>query len=363
MMRLAHVAINTSALKHNLARIQALAPESRVLAMVKADGYGHDAVQMAKALSKADAVGVARIGEAITLIQAGVEADIVLMEGCFDIAEYELAIEHGFQLVIHNDTQLAQFLSLKTDASIRVWLKLDTGMHRLGFSPEQYRESYRALKQCTHCHQDNVLMTHFACADDPDNSFNEQQLSLFQDASSDLNGLVSIANSATILTRPDRHLDWVRPGIILYGASPVLGTTAADFQLKPVMTFSSNVIAVKRIAKGERVGYGGDWQAARDTVLAVIGVGYGDGYPRHAKSGTPVLVKGARAQLVGRVSMDMITVDVTDLAPVSIGDAVTLWGEGLPAEEVAEWASTISYTLFCGITNRVARSYVRSEKQ
>ena len=357
-MQLATVEINTAAVKHNLTRINTLAPNARVLAMVKADGYGHNAVKMAQALSESDAFGVARIGEAIELREAGIDNQIVLMEGCFDVQEYELAIEHGFQLSIHNNIQLEQFLSLSPDKPVVVWLKLDTGMHRLGFTVEGYRAAYEALRKCDHCAAGIVLMTHFACADDVQHTFNEQQLSLFHQASSGLNGQISVANSATILTRQDRHFNWVRPGIILYGASPVLNTTAADFDLLPVMTFKSNVIAVKTIKRGERVGYGGDWQAERDTRIAVIAAGYGDGYPRHAKSGTPVFINGERCPLVGRVSMDMITVDVTDAGSVEIGDKVTLWGNGLPAEEIATWASTISYTLFCGITNRVKRVYL-----
>lgn len=355
-MQLAVAEIDLSAVEHNLARIKSLAPNSKVLAMVKADGYGHNAVAMAKRLGAADALGVARIGEAIELVEAGVTTPIVLMEGCFDVGEYKLAAEHGFQITVHNQNQLNELLSLNGLAAFDVWLKLDSGMHRLGFDRAQFETAYEQLNRSDNC-SNLVLMTHFACADDVPNEFNETQLSLFNDITAGCSEAKSIANSATILTKPDRHLDWVRPGIILYGSSPVIGTTFVDYDLKPVMRFKTKVIGTKTIEAGETVGYGGDWRSQRETNLAIVGIGYGDGYPRHAQSGTPVLINGKECPLVGRVSMDMITVDVTDIAEVNIGDEVILWGPELAPERVAQHARTISYTLFCGITNRVKRVY------
>lgn len=351
------VEIDLNALQHNLAKVRQFAPQAKVLAMVKADGYGHGLVEVARSLHEADALGVARASEAQILIAAGVNTPLVLMEGCLDQDELTWAIKNHVQLTIQNQQQLDAFLALGCATPSTVWLKLDTGMHRLGFEPTNFIQAYEQLVACQHCQQ-IVNMMHFACADDLSDTFNESQYELFEQFTAKLDAPQSVANSATILSRPERQKDWVRPGIVLYGTSPVIGTESLDFDLKPVMTLRANVIAIKPVKQGQSVGYGRDWFADRDSVIAVLGVGYGDGYPRHAKNGTPVLVKGQRVPLVGRVSMDMITVDVTDLAKIEVGDPVTLWGDNLPSEDVARCADTLSYTLYCGITNRVKRVYV-----
>jgi alanine racemase len=361
------VEIDLGAVRHNLARVKDHAKGAKILAMVKADGYGHGIVEVAKSLANADALGVARTHEAVELVDAGVTQKIVLMEGCFSLEEYQWAHDNHVQVVIHTPSQLEQFLAFGATHPMLVWLKLDTGMHRLGFTEQEFLKAHQRLSECPHC-ADLVVMTHFACADDITNPLNENQMSTFEQTCRTLSSPQSVANSATILSRPDRIKDWVRPGIILYGTSPLLGSQSVDFELLPVMTFKANIIAIKSVLKGESVGYGCDWVAQKDSEIAVVGVGYGDGYPRHAKNGTPMLVhsKGSapqvsepqRAHLVGRVSMDMITADVTELANITVGDQVTLWGVGLPAESVAEHASTISYTLYCGITKRVKRHYL-----
>lgn len=362
-MELAVAEIDLKAVKHNLNIVKSLAPEAKVLAMIKADGYGHGALQMAQNLSAADALGVARIGEAIDLVEQGISQTIVLMEGCFDADEYHLAIQHGFECVIQNSQQLELFLKLSPNAPMKVWLKLDTGMHRLGLETEEFASAYQQLKACKHCAPDIVLMTHFACADEIEREMNSLQYQQFLQSVEGLNEPLSVANSATILTQPSRQHHWVRPGIVLYGSSSVVDSKPSNYALRPVMTFRSKVIAVKTINERETVGYGAIWRAQRTTRVAVVAAGYGDGYPRHAKCGTPVLINGVECPLIGRVSMDMITVDVTDLddaesGNVKIGDDVELWGKNLSPEIVAKCADTISYTLFCGITRRVKKRYL-----
>lgn len=351
------VDIDLAALNYNLMQVKKLVKQANVLAMVKADGYGHGIVPVAKSLIAADAFGVARASEAKELVAANIVKPLVLVEGCFSLEEYQWAVENGVQIAIHTSAQLDQFLSLHTKKRVTVWLKLDTGMHRLGFSPVEFKLAYKKLEQCPHC-ADVISMTHFACADDLDNPLNDKQLAEFEQACLGLNGKQSIANSALILSRPERTKDWVRPGIALYGSSPLSPRPLTDVELRPVMTFKANIIAINAISKGQSVGYGCGWTAEKDSTIAVVAVGYGDGYPRHAPNGTPILIKGQKAPLVGRVSMDMITVDISELTNVNIGDSVVLWGKGLPAEEIAALASTISYTLFCGITRRVKRNYL-----
>lgn len=362
-MELAVAELNLNAVHHNLTQIKKLAPHSRILAMIKADGYGHGMLEMAQAMSLADALGVARINEAIELRKAGVKHDIVLMEGCYGESEYRLAEEHELQTTIHSDVQLNQFLQIPFSKPIKVWLKLDTGMHRLGFTKQAFQRAYKLLSDYEHCLTPITMMSHFACADDLQHPLNQKQTDLFLESTEELNGELSMANSAAILTRPDTHLDWVRPGIITYGSSPVAGTTAKEYFFKPVMTFKSRVIAIQHIAANETIGYGGTWRANTDSTIAVVGIGYGDGYPRHAKSGTPILINGREYPLVGRVSMDMITVDISEQPNVAIGDSVVLWGDGLPAERVASYCDTISYQLFCGITKRVRKRYLKKSAE
>jgi alanine racemase len=349
--------ISLKALKHNLERVRSLAPDSKVLAMIKADAYGHGIEAIAKALPDADALGVARVGEAIELREAGVSSELVLMEGCFDLEEYQQAAVYNLQLVIHTQQQLEAFLELDLTAPLKVWLKLDTGMHRLGFDTDEFHQALSQLKQSSNCHPDIVLMSHMACADDISSSMNQLQVDEFVEAVAKQPYALSMANSATIISMPDMRLDWVRPGLLLYGCSPMVGHVAQDHGLQPVMTFSTKVIAVKTVKAGEFVGYGSRWQATQDTHIAVLAVGYGDGYPRHAQDGTPVMIKGVRYPLVGRVAMDMMTVDIGD-THIQVGDEAILWGGELPAEEVATHADTISYTLFCGITRRVLKRVV-----
>jgi alanine racemase len=347
--------IDTAALKHNLQRIKDFAPRSRVMAVIKANAYGHGLLAVARALDEADAFAVARVDEGLTLRMAGIQKRTVLLEGVFDRGQLDSAAGAGFELVVHTPEQIELLRQAGAGEPFRVWLKLDTGMNRLGFKGAAFGAALDALRGLPRVQSPVNLFTHLASADDPDSAATSEQLARFETATAALAGERSIANSAGLLGFPQAQADWVRPGLLLYGVSPFDGSIGADYGLLPVMTLRSHIIALKDIEPGEHVGYGGAWSARRPTRLAVAAVGYGDGYPRNLGAGSPVLVNGERAPLAGRVSMDMIGIDVTDLVrPPQMGDRVILWGEGLPVEEIAVWADTISYELLCGISQRVA---------
>jgi len=352
--RLVRAVIDTRALRSNLAVVRGCAPSSRVLAVVKANAYGHGLVPTALALADADALAVARLEEGIALRSAGVRTPIVLLEGVFDAAQFLEAAHQDFELVVHSPEQLQLLAATGSGHRFRVWLKVDTGMNRLGFRVEDFRGAYDALTSCPAVLPRLRVLTHLATADVPDDLATTSQIRLFERTVAGLPVERSLANSAAILDWPASHGDWVRPGLMLYGVSPIAARTAADFGLKPAMTLYSTVIAVRRVLPGEHVGYGGTWVARRPTTLAIAAVGYGDGYPRHAGNGTPVLINGVRAPIAGRVAMDMIGIDLTDLPPAQVGDPVMLWGEGLPAELIAPFAETVPYELLCGVSQRVA---------
>jgi alanine racemase len=347
--------IDSNALRHNLNVVRQWAPKARVMAVIKANAYGHGLVAVARALESADAFAVARVDEGLTLRAAGITTPTVLLEGVFDREQLDAAAAAGFQLVVHVPEQIELLRNAAAGTSFKVWLKLDSGMNRLGFKGEAFGAAHSALSALGAVQAPVNLFTHLASADAPDDSTTADQLARFDAATRFLPGERSIANSAGMLSFSEAQADWVRPGLLLYGVSPIEGAIGADYGLKPVMTLQAQVIALKDLAVGERVGYGGRWTASRPTRLAVAAVGYGDGYPRSLGTGAPVLVNGERASLAGRVSMDMIGIDVTDLrsAP-ALGDPVVLWGEGLPVEEIAVWADTIPYELLCGISQRVA---------
>jgi alanine racemase len=329
------------------------------MAVIKANAYGHGLVAVAKALEAADAFAVARIGEALELREAGIKSRIVLLEGVFDREQLAAAAAADFELVVHAQEQIELLLTAPADARFKVWLKLDSGMNRLGFKAEAYPAAHAALSRAAALKAPINLITHLASADMPDLPLTAEQLLVFGAATLSLAGERSIASSAALLGFPDSQADWVRPGLLLYGVSPFRGSTGADHDVRPVMTLRSQIIAVKDLVVGDQVGYGGSWTATRPTRLAIVSVGYGDGYPRSACSGTPVLLNGERAALVGRVSMDMIAIDTTDVqCEPKVGDSVVLWGEGLAIEEVAARADTIPYTLLCGISQRVAARFL-----
>jgi alanine racemase len=348
--------VDTAALKHNLSRARELAPGSRVLAVIKANAYGHGLLTVAQALEAADGYAVARIEEALALREAGCRARIVLLEGFRDAGELAVAARDGFEPFIHQDWQLALIEDFRGPQILRVWLKIDTGMHRLGFSPGEAGAAAARLAACQVVARPAGLATHLADAEHAGGEGTRAQLEAFAAATVGLAGERSIANSAGLIAWPDAHGDWVRPGIMLYGISPFPDRTAAALGLRPVMTFETRIIALKDVAAGERVGYGGTWSASRASRIAVAAVGYGDGYPRAASNGTPVSVAGHAAVVAGRPSMDMLTIDVTGLPRVSVGDRVELWGRELPAERVAAACGTIAYELTCRVGRRVAFS-------
>jgi alanine racemase len=358
-MRDVRLGISKAALHHNLQRVREAAPYARVMAMVKADAYGHGARLVTETLAAADGFGVAILEEALALRAAGVRQPITVLEGVFTPAEMFEAVRQNLTLVIHQEEQVALLEQCRLSGPVNLWLKLDTGMHRLGLAPEVAVGAFRRLRAAP-ITGELGLLTHFACADQLDSPLTEKQLARFRAVEQVLSRNSphplpdSLANSAGILAWPATHGAWVRPGIMLYGSSPFPDQTAASLGLRPVMTLTAKLIAVRHLKKGEPVGYGATWTADRDTRIGVVGIGYGDGYPRHAPHGTPVLIEGRRVPLVGRVSMDMLTVELGDV-PAQTGDTCILWGEGLPADEVATLAGTISYELFCKVTTRVRR--------
>ena len=364
MTRPSRALIDLPALAHNFSVARRAAPNSRVMAVVKANAYGHGAVPVSRALAGADAFAVASVEEAMQLREAGIRQDIVLLEGVFEPAELELAVSHEFQVVIHSPQQMRWLEASRCAASVCLWLKLNTGMNRLGFSPRDALPVWQRLQRLS-CVQSAALrwMSHLACADEYHNPATSAQLNRFvetlqfADSMQGVRAERSLANSAALLTRPDTHFDWVRPGIMLYGASPMAPGYEARFDLRPVMTLESRLIAVHELRKGDAIGYGQSWTCPEHMPVGVVAIGYGDGYPRHAPSGTPVLVNGNKVPLVGRVSMDMLCVDLRDQPQAKCGDPVILWGEGLPVERIAEQAGTISYELLCGVSARVPRCY------
>lgn len=347
--------VSQNALRHNLQIVRKVAPASKIIAMVKANAYGHGLTKVAKTLQDVDALGVASIQEGLQIRAANVQTDIVLMEGIFREDELLEVEKHHFTLVVHHwfQIQALQAYAGKNHYRFQVWIKINTGMNRLGFHAQEFDEAYATLARLSHV--DVVgFMTHFAQADEKDKDHTSKQYEFFYQLVKDKPGQKCLANSAGILAWPKAHADWIRPGLMLYGASPFAGMTGKAHELLPAMTLRSEIIAIRDLSLGEKVGYGGTWENTKpSSKIGIIAIGYGDGYPWHAKNGTPVLVNEQRVHTVGRVSMDMLAVDLGGLKSVKVGDSVTLWGEGLPIEEVAAHAGTIPYELFCRFTERV----------
>lgn len=352
------VRIDLDALRHNLNAVRHAAPVRKVMAIIKADAYGHGLLPAAQALTDADALGVARLDEAVRLRDAGITAPIVLLEGFQGAAELREAVARDLTLVIHQTEQIDVLAQAALPKAPPCWLKLDTGMHRLGVDLSQAESAYQRLSGL--CAGRPGLMTHLANADDRADPATDEQLARFLPIAAKLHAHTSIANSAGILGFTESHGDWVRPGLMLYGSSPFNQGTGQDLGLRPVMTLSANLIAVRALKAGDAVGYGGVWQCPKAMLIGVVGIGYGDGYPREIALDTPVLVNGKQSRVVGRVSMDMLTVDLSDQAQAKIGDPVILWGAGLAVERVAQAAGTIPYTLLCGIKSRVRRQLVQA---
>ena len=354
-MRPAQALIDLAALRHNY-QLARQCSGGKALAVVKADAYGHGAVLCAQALqAEADGFAVACIEEALELRAAGITQPILLLEGFFEASELALIDQHQLWCVVHSLWQLDAIEQARLSRPLQVWLKLDSGMHRVGLFPEQYQAAYRRL-QASGKVDKIVLMSHFARADELDCPRTEEQLAVFNAAREGLQAEVSLRNSPAILGWPQVPSDWVRPGIMLYGATPFEQAQALAAQLKPVMTLQSKIIGVRELPVGEPVGYAARFVAERPTRVGVVAMGYADGYPRHAPTGTPVAVDGQLTRIIGRVSMDMLTVDLTDLPQAGLGSRVELWGAQVLASDVAAQAQTIPYQIFCNL-RRVPRLY------
>ncbi len=396
--------INLDALHHNFKIVQQYAPDSKVLVILKANGYGHGLVRIARTLQEADAFAVARVDEALQLREAKITHPIVVMTGFTSVEELNACVENDLQPVIHSNYQLdfleqapllqTKALSLRAKAPslrakapslraerrsnpgsvlelasepglprfarndgihhpISVWLKVETGLGRLGFTADEVDLAYQRLMACTQVKKPIITLSHLASANHLENPKNTQQLTRFHKITEKFEGPKSIARSAAIMTHPRMHLDWVRPGIMLYGCSPFEDEVGSDRGLQAVMTMKSQLISIKHIPKGETVGYGETWTCDEAMPVGVVGIGYADGYPRHMQQGTPVLINGVHCPLIGRVSMDMITVDLRACPQAKVGDEAILWGRDLPIELIAQRANTTPYTLWVGISQRV----------
>jgi len=349
--------IDVHALVHNLAMIKKMVPQSKIFAMVKGNGYGHGASIIAHALEgRVEVFGVACIDEAMKLREAGITAPIVVLKGFIDAAELKIIDQLNLETTIHNHEQLNILEHVQLQHPLHVWLKIDTGMHRLGFSPSNVREVYQKLMAHNLVKKPLSLMTHLSDADDITKNKTNEQVECFLKTVEGLEGDHCIANSSAILNWEKAHTTWVRPGITLYGVSPVAHLSAAKLGLIPVMTLVSRIVTIHDLKKGATVGYGSTWVCPEDMRVGIVDIGYGDGYPRGAKAGTPVLLNGMRCPLIGRVAMDMINLDLRNHPQAKIGDEVILWGKGLPIEEVAPYADTVPYELFCRMTERVKRN-------
>ena len=356
----ARALIRLGALQHNLDVIRAAAPGCKVMAVIKANAYGHGMVTVAQHLTDVDAFAVARVPEAVELRKNGIAAPIVLLAGVMNAAELQAAVEWGFEPVVHCREQV-ELLQAMQSGRMTIWVKVDTGMNRLGFSTEETPGVLAAVASVASVGEVR-LMTHLSSADELQSQTTADQLRRFKRVAAGFEGSVSIGNTSGTLgwsavTGAQEELgfsgdNWIRPGIALLGISPFANQQGVDLGLKPVMHFEARLIAIKPLPAGSRVGYKGAYVSDSDTQLGILSAGYGDGYSRHFRSGTPILINGRRVSLIGNVSMDLIAVDLGTDASDTVGDIATLWGDGLPVEEVAPWADAIPYELVCGVMNR-----------
>jgi alanine racemase len=345
--------ISISAMRHNLRRARACAPAAKVWAVVKANGYGHGLANVLRAFHEADGLALVEFDHAVRLREAGWRGPILMLEGAFEPADVRAAIEHRLALAVHHDAQIDWLAQAGGAARLEVHLKFNSGMNRLGFTAAAYRAAHARLSTVPAVGE-IALMTHFANADLAGGI--DDALPRFEAAARGLPGTRSMSNSAALLDHPGARGDWVRPGIMLYGATPFAGRSAASLELRPAMTLSSRLIAVQRLQRGDAVGYGSAFVADAPMRIGVVACGYADGYPRHAPTGTPVAVDGVRTRTVGRVAMDMLMVDLEPVPAAGVGSAVELWGARVPIDEVAWSAGTIGYELMCALAPRVAVS-------
>lgn len=363
--RAATAVLSTENLLHNLSVIKSYVPGKQIIAMIKANAYGHGLRSTAMRLCQhVDMLGVASIDEALILRKIGIKTRIFLAEGVFKKIDLAIAAAEGFDVVFHDHLQVDWLLASALKNKIRAWVKVDSGMGRLGFVPDEVQMIIERLVLSGNIYNKLGIMSHFACADDPSNAKNVQQEAVFnktltntcrtlQDLNKDFELIVSFCNSPALMTMPDCQYDVIRPGLAIYGASPIKGMSAGNLNLKPVMTLRTQLISIKQHKAGSTIGYGGRYICPEDMHVGVIAFGYGDGYPRSAQDGTPILVNGVRCSIVGRVSMDMITIDLRNCPSAVVGDTVVLWGDGLPIEDVAIRTSNVAYDMLTGVQHRV----------
>ena len=356
--------VDLKAISHNLNLIRQLMPKLKILAMVKSNGYGHGLIHIANAMPTVDALGVATLAEALQLREAGVDRDIVVMRGFITADEMAVFLnDNRIIACIHDSNQLLLLDNNQSmrNKKLRIWLKIYTGMHRLGISQQNLQSVYHKLNSFPFIQKPFVVCSHLADADNTNHSFTDQQINNFEKLTKNMSNEKSLLNSAGILAYPHAHYDWVRPGLMLYGVSPFQTNDPHNALMKkfiPAMTLTSKLIAIKAVNKGEKIGYSCTFTASCDMKIGIVGMGYGDSYPRSAKNGTPVLIRGHRCPIVGRVSMDVITVDVSHLPDVAVDDTVTLWGPDLSVAEIAQCVDTVPHELLCHLTGRVVRVYM-----
>lgn len=354
MSRGAIAVLSSENLLHNLAQIKAAAPSKPLIAMVKANAFGHGIRSTAARLEKhVDNLGVASIEEALALRKIGIKRPITLIEGVFEPDELLIAACQQFHVVFHDVIQLEWLKGLSLPLPLIAWIKVDTGMGRLGFTIDDVPHALRVLKDCPFIKQPIGLMSHLACADEPQHPLNDVQLQAFAELAKGWEGPKSLSNSAAIFAYPQSHYDVIRPGICLYGVSPIKGKKASDFNFKPVMTLQTRLISVRKRVANAFIGYGGTYQCEEPMNVGVIAIGYGDGYLRSLPPHTPVLVNGKKCHLVGRISMDMAAIDLRSCDDAKVGDPVVLWGEGLPIEDIIEGSSIIPNELLTSVQSRV----------
>lgn len=351
--------INLAALQHNFERVKQLAPNSKIMSAIKADAYGHGAIQVAQALHDSDAFAVARLSEGLLLRAAGIQQAIVLLEGVSSVADLQAAADNDLSIVFHHPSQLQLIATVQLSKPLSFcWLMVETGMHRLGLGIDQIDDALQVLTLSPNIEGEIGLMSHFANSDLVGDPRNQQQLDTLMECAVQYGLKTSMANSAAIFSFAASHGDWVRPGLMLYGATPFTDKTAQDLDLKPVMQLTSELIAIQPLHVGDNVGYGGSWIAEKPGRIGIVSIGYGDGYSRHLSNVGSVLINKQRVPIVGRVSMDMIAIDLSNLSDVSVGDAVIMWGsELLTVDDMATQANTISYELLCQLNERVKREY------
>ena len=347
-MRATTATINLKAIQHNYLVAKKLLPQAKAIAVIKANAYGHGAIKVATSLNKlADMFAVACSEEALELRNSGINKPILLLEGLFAQSELAIAVKHNLSMVVATPRQVKWLEKQKN--RLKIFLKYDTGMHRLGFNQANIKEALNKLSK-----HDITLMTHFANADEPNCSYTKQQIDIFNHLVKPLKNKTSLSNSAAIMRQIEPNQDYIRPGIMLYGSAPI---KQYQDKLIPAMTLTAPIIAINRLKQGDKIGYGSSYSCNKDSLIATVAIGYADGYPRHAPNGTKVLVNGKKCNLVGRVSMDMITIDISSVKQVKLDDKVELFGENIKADDLAASAGTISYEIFTKISKRVIFDY------